>query len=75
MKAPPSPNTVATRQVIKVGRNDACPCGSGQKYKNCHLSEGEEWLHQLAYQQEKQRRKEARQSGGGSPWWKRLFGG
>jgi hypothetical protein len=20
----------------KVGRNDACPCGSGQKYKHCH---------------------------------------
>ncbi|MBK7107771.1 MAG: preprotein translocase subunit SecA [Chitinophagales bacterium] len=20
----------------KVGRNDACPCGSGKKYKNCH---------------------------------------
>jgi hypothetical protein len=21
----------------KVGRNQACPCGSGKKYKNCHL--------------------------------------
>jgi preprotein translocase subunit SecA len=21
---------------VKVGRNDACPCGSGQKYKYCH---------------------------------------
>ncbi len=21
----------------KVGRNDLCPCGSGQKYKNCCL--------------------------------------
>ncbi|RYG64252.1 hypothetical protein EON80_19565 [bacterium] len=20
----------------KVGRNDACPCGSGQKFKKCH---------------------------------------
>ena len=20
----------------KVGRNDACPCGSGKKYKQCH---------------------------------------
>jgi len=20
----------------KVGRNDPCPCGSGQKYKKCH---------------------------------------
>ena len=21
----------------KVGRNDLCPCGSGKKYKNCHM--------------------------------------
>jgi uncharacterized protein YecA (UPF0149 family) len=21
---------------VKVGRNDPCPCGSGQKYKKCH---------------------------------------
>jgi preprotein translocase subunit SecA len=20
----------------KVGRNEACPCGSGKKYKKCH---------------------------------------
>jgi preprotein translocase subunit SecA len=24
------------REGIKVGRNDPCPCGSGQKYKQCH---------------------------------------
>jgi preprotein translocase subunit SecA len=23
------------RDVSKIGRNDACPCGSGKKYKNC----------------------------------------
>ena len=23
------------KRVAKVGRNDACPCGSGKKYKNC----------------------------------------
>ncbi len=23
------------RQVVKVGRNDPCPCGSGRKYKKC----------------------------------------
>ena len=22
--------------VVKVGRNDPCPCGSGKKYKYCH---------------------------------------
>jgi preprotein translocase subunit SecA len=29
------PATVAA-EVPRVGRNDPCPCGSGQKYKNCH---------------------------------------
>ena len=24
------------RRVVKVGRNDPCPCGSGKKYKKCH---------------------------------------
>jgi preprotein translocase subunit SecA len=24
----------------KIGRNDPCPCGSGLKYKKCHLSSG-----------------------------------
>lgn len=25
------------RAVQKIGRNDPCPCGSGKKYKLCHL--------------------------------------
>jgi len=25
------------RQVKKIGRNDSCPCGSGKKFKKCHL--------------------------------------
>jgi preprotein translocase subunit SecA len=24
------------REAVKVGRNDPCPCGSGNKYKRCH---------------------------------------
>ena len=24
-------------RMEKVGRNDPCPCGSGKKYKNCHM--------------------------------------
>ncbi len=24
------------RHMAKVGRNEACPCGSGKKYKHCH---------------------------------------
>ena len=22
---------------MKIGRNDLCPCGSGKKFKKCHL--------------------------------------
>ncbi len=25
----------------RVGRNDPCPCGSGKKYKNCHMDKEE----------------------------------
>lgn len=24
------------REILKVGRNDSCPCGSGKKFKHCH---------------------------------------
>jgi hypothetical protein len=27
---------VPPRRREKVGRNELCPCGSGQKYKRCH---------------------------------------
>jgi preprotein translocase subunit SecA len=30
-----APKTVI-REGEKIGRNDPCPCGSGQKYKQCH---------------------------------------
>lgn len=26
------------RLTEKIGRNDQCPCGSGKKYKKCHLN-------------------------------------
>ena len=26
------------RSSKEVGRNDPCPCGSGKKYKRCHLN-------------------------------------
>ena len=29
------------------GRNDPCPCGSGKKYKNCHLQADEAIPHRL----------------------------
>jgi preprotein translocase subunit SecA len=28
----------ARREGPKIGRNDLCPCGSGQKFKKCHGS-------------------------------------
>jgi len=32
-----SANPAPTANVVpRVGRNDACPCGSGKKYKHCH---------------------------------------
>jgi SWIM/SEC-C metal-binding protein len=31
--SPPAPTTKAPTQ--SVGRNDPCPCGSGQKFKKC----------------------------------------
>ena len=33
-----APETVR-RDKPKVGRNDPCWCGSGKKYKNCHMRE------------------------------------
>ncbi len=33
VSAPPQP---ARREGPKIGRNDLCPCGSGQKFKKCH---------------------------------------
>ena len=27
------------RDMPKVGRNDPCPCGSGKKYKQCHMKQ------------------------------------
>ncbi|MFH0802059.1 MAG: SEC-C metal-binding domain-containing protein [bacterium] len=29
------PVKTVRRETRKVGRNDACPCGSGKKYKKC----------------------------------------
>jgi len=33
---PPRPKTQPVRVEKKVGRNEACPCGSGKKFKQCH---------------------------------------
>lgn len=35
--APQKPQQI--KGVVKVGRNDPCPCGSGKKFKQCHGKE------------------------------------
>jgi Phytanoyl-CoA dioxygenase (PhyH)/SEC-C motif len=35
-RAAPRPAPAEPPKPGKVGRNDACPCGSGKKYKHCH---------------------------------------
>ena len=39
------------RSVAKVGRNEACPCGSGKKFKKCHEGREEELEALLAQKQ------------------------
>ncbi|MBI5497251.1 MAG: preprotein translocase subunit SecA [Deltaproteobacteria bacterium] len=39
--AAPGPKVPVRREVPKIGRNDPCYCGSGKKYKKCHLPEDE----------------------------------
>jgi hypothetical protein len=50
----------APRSILKVGRNDLCPCGSGDKYKNCCIKKGESFLKKLARKEEKRKYKEAK---------------
>jgi preprotein translocase subunit SecA len=33
----PRPAAQPARAMPRVGRNDPCPCGSGKKYKKCHM--------------------------------------
>jgi len=28
--------------MTKIGRNDPCPCGSGKKFKKCHMGKEDE---------------------------------
>lgn len=39
--APQQAPVQAKREHVLLGRNDPCWCGSGKKYKNCHLREDE----------------------------------
>ena len=33
------------RKVVKIGRNEPCPCGSGKKYKRCCIDKVEQRRH------------------------------
>ena len=46
------------RSVMQIGRNDPCPCGSGEKYKICCLKKGDVFLKKMAAKQEKLESKE-----------------
>jgi hypothetical protein len=65
---------VAPRHVVKVGRNEPCPCGSARKYKDCHEREGTPFLEKLANEADRQRRREmvAALKAQGVPWYRRL---
>lgn len=34
--------TLAKERHKTAGRNETCPCGSGKKYKRCHLAEDDQ---------------------------------
>jgi len=53
-----------------VGRNDPCPCGSGKKYKHCHL--GRE--HELALETDEEGNKKVVSVGSRTPTWKIFLG-
>jgi preprotein translocase subunit SecA len=38
------------KTVTLPGRNDRCPCGSGKKFKDCHLGKEQEIMHLLSGQ-------------------------
>ncbi len=53
------------RGVMDIGRNDPCPCGSEQKYKNCCVTKGDQFLKKLAKKQAKAEAKEKKKEAGG----------
>lgn len=50
---------------MKIGRNEPCPCGSGQKYKKCCLEKDRQ--SQAAQETQVTREQVAADPGGGNP--------
>ena len=71
----PGFDSVAQRHMVKVGRNDPCPCGSGKKYKDCHERKGEAYLQKLTLEEDRRRLEEqrAQRKDRDIPWYRRLF--
>jgi hypothetical protein len=69
----PGVSEIAQRHVVKIGRNDPCPCGSSRKFKDCHEKEGAAFLDRLALEDDRRRREEARErmKAEGVPWYRR----
>jgi hypothetical protein len=63
------------REVLRIGRNETCPCGSGKKYKACHLTDGKVYIKKIAQRIESERIKEERKRlrAEGVPWFRRMF--
>jgi hypothetical protein len=61
-----------TKRIYRVGRNQKCPCGSEKKYKDCHESQGEEFLQKLYRNREKEKLL-AQQKKDGVPWIRRML--
>ena len=53
------------RDVMEIGRNDPCPCGSKEKYKNCCITKGDHFLRKLAKKEAKEQSKAERKAQGG----------
>lgn len=49
-------------RLKKTGRNDPCPCGSGKKYKKCHLPQDESAQHEEFAKAAEEREKNAAQA-------------
>ena len=56
------------RQVVQIGRNEPCPCGSGKKYKQCHMKDGQAFFERMAREEHKKQLKAQ-----GVPWYKRML--
>jgi hypothetical protein len=54
-----------SERLKTTGRNDPCPCGSGKKYKKCHLSEDQAQEHEVLLKAQEEAREKASQEKSG----------